>query len=85
MFPQASVTSGRVGQLTATIANYASTTVAKSIMSQFSAFVGTSTFNTGAGIYGGGWRTSPAVTSVKVLWGAGAFADGSVVSLYGSY
>lgn len=83
LLPQANATSGRAGQLTATIADYRGTTFAKSIMSQFSAFTGTGSFSIGAGIYGGGWRNSSAVNSLTALWEAGAFADGSVVSLYG--
>ena len=85
LLPQATATSGRAGQLTATIADYNGTTFAKSIMSQFSAFTGTGGFSIGAGIYGGGWRTASAVTSVAALWESGNFVDGSIVSLYGSF
>ena len=83
LLPQASATAGRSGFLEAVIPDYSRATFAQSMMSQFSAFTGTGTFAIGAGIYGGGWRTSSIITSLTALWEAGDFADGSIVSLYG--
>lgn len=83
LFPYSAATAGRVGSLIARFFDYADAVFAKSIMSQFSCFIGTGATNIGAGIYGGGWRSSAAINSIRLFMDSGNFEDGSIVSLYG--
>lgn len=83
--PAASATANYAGSIMALVNDYRGTTFFKSSMSQFANSLGTGTFTQGAGIFGGEWISTAAITAVKVFPGSGNFVDGTVVSLYGLY
>jgi hypothetical protein len=81
--PSANAVASYSGGASAIVFDYRGTTFFKTYTA-----IGGITHNTGSnqslfGGKGGLWRSTAAITSVKVLLSAGNFVNGSVVSLYG--
>lgn len=79
----ASVAAGPVGSSIITLLNYAGTTFNKGVAHHGFVKVGTTTAGQNMTVGGGEWRSTAAITAVKVFPSAGNFVDGTVVSLYG--
>jgi hypothetical protein len=69
----------------ARIGDYRGTTFEKATIATSSAQWGASNSTMYGRLAAGHWRSTAAITSVKVFPGTGPFLDGTVVSLYGSY
>jgi hypothetical protein len=81
--PGSTADAGRAAGGTIRIASYARTTFWKTAVGDFSDIRATSAGNQLAGMAGGIWRSTAAITSVTLLPSAGNFLAGSVFSLYG--
>lgn len=81
--PAATAGASRAGSSIVIIPDYAGTTFFKTVVVNNSRSLGTTTATQEIAVGGGEWRSTAAINAVKVLWSAGNFVDGSVVSLYG--
>lgn len=81
--PGSTATAGRAAGGTIKIMSYARTTFWKTAVGDFSDIRATGSGNELAGMTGGIWRSTAAITSVTLLPSAGNFLTGSVFSLYG--
>jgi hypothetical protein len=79
----ATAPAGNASGFSGEIFDYRGTTFFKEVLATHTAMLGTAANTIGGGIFHGQWRSTAAINALKVFLTSGAFANNSVVSLYG--
>jgi hypothetical protein len=74
---------GKAGVIEVIVFDYARTTFHKHVRTSYFRSEGTAAADQEAGLYGGIWRNTAAVTEIDVIGGANVFEAGSRATLYG--